>query len=268
MRVTLSSLLPADVIVNVKDHIGIISLNRPDRLNSFTSAARGALIASLKALDSDGEVDAILLRGADATAFSSGQNLDEACGIAIDGIAGWQQHQRAMYQALRDLTKPCVAAIDGICVGGGMHVALCADWRVATPGSTWGQPEVRVGIASIVGPYLIGLHAGRTHTVQLSLSGELIDGRRAFEIGLVTELAEPGEMQERAVDRAKRLGSLPKTAIRLTKRRFRDITQGAFDEVCVAGIAAQIECYGEGEPQAMMAHFLERRRAKRAGDSS
>ncbi|MGO4285840.1 enoyl-CoA hydratase/isomerase family protein [Bosea sp. TAB14] len=258
---------PADVIVQVQDRIGVVMLNRPDRLNSFTSAARSALIASLKALDSDDGVDAIIIRGADVTAFSSGQNLDEASTVRLDGIAAWQQHQRAMYQALRDLAKPSVAAIDGICVGGGMHVALCADWRVATPKSKWGQPEVRVGVASIVGPYLIGLHVGRTHTVQLSLSGELINGQRAYEIGLATELAEPDVLLERAVERAKLLGSLPRSAVRLTKKRFRDTTQADFDEVCSAGIEAQMECYAQGEPQAMMGRFLARREAKRVSEA-
>lgn len=256
------SVSPPDVVVEVTDRIGIILLNRPDRMNSFTGAARSALIASLRALDSDADVDAIILRGADASAFSSGQNLDEACAVTLNGIARWQEHQRAMYQALRDLQKPSVAAVDGVCVGGGMHVALCADWRLATPASKWGQPEVKVGIASIVGPYLIGLHMGRTHNVELSLSGELISGERAYQIGLVTQLVDPAELHERALDRAKILGSLPKSAIRLTKKRFRDTTQAEFDEVCQAGIAAQMECYGRGEPQAMMTRFLERRSTK------
>lgn len=256
------SVSPPDVVVEVKDGIGIIALNRPDRMNSFTTVARNALIASLKALDGDGDVDAIIMRGSDATAFSSGQNLDEASLVPLSGIATWQEHQRAMYQALRDLQKPSVAAVDGVCVGGGMHVALCADWRLATPNSKWGQPEVKVGIASIVGPYLIGLHAGRTHNVQLSLSGELISGTRAYEIGLVTQLVDPAELHERALDRAKRLGALPKSAVRLTKKRFRDATQDDFDQVCRAGIEAQLECYGQGEPQAMMARFLDRRSTK------
>lgn len=255
------SLSPPDVVVNIRENVGIISLNRPDRMNSFTRSARDAIIASLQALDSDSEVNAIIIRGVDATSFSSGQNLDEARAVTISGIASWQEHQRAMYQALRDLEKPCVAAVDGICVGGGMHVALCADWRIATPDSKWGQPEVKVGIASIVGPYLIGLHVGATHNVQLSLSGELISGRRAFEIGLVTQLAEPSDLNDQAMDRAKRLGSLPRSAVRLTKKRWRDVTQAEFDEVCAAGIRAQTECYELGEPQAMMARFIERRSA-------
>ncbi|MET4212877.1 enoyl-CoA hydratase/carnithine racemase [Bradyrhizobium sp. LA2.1] len=115
---TMTSISPPDVIVNIKDSVGIISLNRPERMNSFTASARSAIIASLKALDANSEVNAIILRGADATSFSSGQNLDEARAVTVSGIAPWQEHQRAMYQAIRDLEKPCVAAVDGICVGG------------------------------------------------------------------------------------------------------------------------------------------------------
>ncbi len=256
------SVSPPDVVVGITDNIGIVSLNRPDRMNSFTNSARNAIIASLKALDGDSEINAIMIRGADATSFSSGQNLDEAYAVTLGEIAPWQEHQRAMYQTIRDLEKPCVAAVDGICVGGGMHVALCTDWRVATPASQWGQPEVKVGVASIVGPYLMGLHVGWTHNIQLSLSGELISGRRAYEIGLVTQLADSSDLHEVALERAKRLGALPKFAVRLTKKRLRDVTQADFDDVYIAGIRAQTECYELGEAQALMAHFIERRNSK------
>ena len=241
-----------DIVVTVTERVGVISFNRPEQMNSFTKAARCALIASLRALDSDGGVDAIVLRGTDASAFSSGQNLDEARAVTLSGIASWQEHQRAMYQAVRDLEKPSIAAVDGICVGGGMHVALCADLRLATPKSVWGQPEVKVGVAGFVGTYLIGLHAGRTHMVQLSLSGEVISGQRAYEIGLVTQLVEPDRLQEEALARARALGSLPRSVVRSTKKRFRETTQADFDAVCRASTEAQTESYGSDEPQAPM----------------
>ncbi|MNY26437.1 putative enoyl-CoA hydratase echA8 [compost metagenome] len=167
-----------------------------------------------------------------------------------------------MYQAVRDLDKPCVAAVRGVAAGAGFQLALCADWRLATADSRWGQPEVKAGLASIVGSYLMTLHVGHTHNVQMSLSGELVNGQRAFDIGLVTALCGEAELMSQALAQARSLAALPPTAVRLSKQRFRAMTQPGFDEACVAGIRAQLECYADGEPQRVMAAFLEKRNTR------
>jgi enoyl-CoA hydratase/carnithine racemase len=141
---------------------------------------------------------------------------------------------------------------------------LCADWRIATKDARIGQPEVKAGLASIVGSYLMTLHVGMTHNVQLSLSGDIISGQRAFEVGLVTELTD-GDAVATALDRAKKLAKHPPNAVRLSKQRFRSVTQAGFDEARDAGIQAQLECYANGEPQAAMSAFLSYRATKGSG---
>jgi enoyl-CoA hydratase/carnithine racemase len=108
------------------------------------------------------------------------------------------------------------------------------------------------------------LHVGMTHNIQLSLSGDLIDGRRAYEMGLVTELVE-GDVLTAALERAKELAKRPPNAVRLSKQRFRSVTQAGFDEARDAGIQAQLECYAQGEPQAAMCAFLQSRSSKGKG---
>jgi enoyl-CoA hydratase/carnithine racemase len=149
-----------------------------------------------------------------------------------------------------------------VAAGAGFQLALCADWRLTTPDSRWGQPEVKAGLASIVGSYLMTLHVGHTHNVQMSLSGELVSGQRAYEIGLVTALHAEAELMDAALARARSLASLPPTSVRLSKQRLRAMTQPGFDDACVAGIRAQLECYADGEPQRVMAEFLSQRNAK------
>jgi enoyl-CoA hydratase/carnithine racemase len=157
---------------------------------------------------------------------------------------------------VRDLDKPCIAALNGVAAGAGFQIALCADWRIAAMNARIGQPEVKAGLASIVGSYLMTLHVGMTHNVQMSLSGDLIDARRAYEIGLVTELAEQSSVLGVSLERATKLARLPPHAIRLSKQRLRAMTQPGFDAACAAGIEAQTECYAHGEPQAAMRAFL------------
>jgi len=250
-----------EVLFSLDDGIAILKLNRPDRMNAVNASLRRRLISMLQECDANEGVRAIVLMGEGGRALSSGQDLDELAGIGWDGIVGWQEEQKSLLDAVRRLSKPCITAVEGICVGLGFHLALCSDWRIAPANSTWGQPEVKVGLASIVGPYLMSLHVGHTHNVQLSLMADLITGQRAFDIGLLTEMCEEGRALETAMKRARRLAALPSTAVRLTKQRLCAITQPGLDEAFVAGIRAQLECFSNGEPQQMIGEFI----AKRTG---
>ncbi|WP_020203045.1 MULTISPECIES: enoyl-CoA hydratase/isomerase family protein [Cupriavidus] len=254
-----------EVAVALDGGVAVVTLNRPGRMNAVNDALRAQLIASLDELNRAPAVRAVVLAGAGARAFCSGQDLDEAAAVTWQQIVPWLNRQRAMYQAVRDLDKPCVAAVHGVAAGAGFQVALCADWRIATPDSRWGQPEVKAGLASIVGSYLMTLHVGHTHNAQMSLSGDLVSGQRAYEIGLVTELAAADALMDAALARARVLAALPPTAVRLSKQRLRALSQPGFDEACVAGIRAQLECYADGEPQRVMAAFLEKRKSKEQG---
>jgi enoyl-CoA hydratase/carnithine racemase len=251
------------VLVKIKDQVALVTLNRPANLNAVNQDLRSALIDTLGRLNRDPAVKAIVLNGAGDRAFCAGQDLEEANAVDWKQIATWLNAQRAMYQAVRDLDKPCVVAINGVAAGAGMQLALCADWRIAAPDARIGQPEVKAGLASIVGSYLLSLHVGLTHNTELSLSGELVSGQRAYEIGLVTEL-NASDVTAAALARAHTLARHPETAIRLSKQRFRTLTQQGFDDACTAGIRAQLECYASGEPQTLMSAFLDARARKGA----
>jgi enoyl-CoA hydratase/carnithine racemase len=246
----------SEVKVQNLDEVSIITLDRPARMNAVSQALRAQLIDALTAVNKDDRIRAVVITGAGNRAFCAGQDLDEASDVDWKRIVPWLNAQRAMYQAVRDLDKPCVAALNGTAAGAGFQIALCADWRIAAPEIRIGQPEVKAGLASIVGSYLMTLHVGLTHNVQLSLSGELINGQRAYEIGLVTELTTRENILAAALKRAQVLAALPATATRLSKQRFRALTQPGFDDACVAGIRAQLECYAQGEPQEAMNRFL------------
>jgi enoyl-CoA hydratase/carnithine racemase len=246
----------SEIKIENRDGVSVITLDRPARMNAVSQALREQLIDALTAANQDERVRAVVITGSGDRAFCAGQDLDEASDVDWRRIVPWLNAQRAMYQAVRDLDKPCVAALNGTAAGAGFQIALCADWRIAAPEIRIGQPEVKAGLASIVGSYLMTLHVGLTHNVQLSLSGELINGQRAYEIGLVTELTTPEKVLAAALKRAQVLAALPATAIRLSKQRFRAMTQPGFDDACVAGIRAQLECYAQGEPQEAMSRFL------------
>ena len=230
-------------------------------MNAVNDALRQQLGRVLRDLDADEDTDAIVLTGSGERAFCAGQDLEESAGVTTETLAGWLNRQHAMYQAVRDVTKPIVAALNGTAVGAGFQISLMCDLRVAHAGIKMGQPELRAGLASIVGSYLMSLQIGHSLNQQLSLTGELIDGARAHALGLVNDLVEAGQVLPRALQRAREFAALPRTAMRLTKQRFRERTQAGFEEACNAGIRFQLECYASGEPARVMEAFLARRRS-------
>jgi enoyl-CoA hydratase/carnithine racemase len=247
------------VKVENEGRIAIVRLNRPTAMNAVDDAMRQELRRTLGDLDVSGEVDAIVLTGSGERAFCAGQDLDESAAMDTSTLAGWLNRQHAMYQAVRDVNKPIVAAINGTAVGAGFQMALMCDLRIAHPAVKMGQPEVKAGLASIVGSYLMSLQIGHSLNQQLSLTGELVSGERAHQLGLVNDLVAADQVLSTAIERARSLAALPGIALRATKQRFRERTQAGFEEACSAGIRYQLECYSTGEPQRVMREFVARR---------
>lgn len=254
---------PTPVLVSIDDRVAQVRLNRPEAMNAVDCSLRLALTRVLSELDANDAVDAIVLTGSGHLAFCAGQDLEESATIEPSTLAAWLNRQHAMYQAVRDVAKPLVAAINGTAAGAGFQMALMCDLRVAHAGIKMGQPEVKAGLASIVGSYLLSLQVGHSINQQLSLTGELVDGRRAHELGLVNDLVSPEQVLPQAISRARALAALPGAALRTTKQRFRERTQAGFEEACSAGIRYQLECYSTGEPTRVMQAFLARRSASK-----
>lgn len=236
--------------------VTLLTLNRPDRMNAVNAALRTDLIQALTQANADPEVRAIVLTGAGDRAFSAGQDLQETRAMGLADLPAWLDHQRAMYQAVRDLDKACVVALNGVAAGAGFQIALCADLRVTHAQARLGQPEIKAGLASIVGTYLMTLHIGLAANTQMSLTGELITGQEAHRLGLINHLTDPDRVLEVAMQQAESLAALPQTAMRVSKARLRAMTQPGFDAACDAAVGYQLTCYASGEPQAAQDAFL------------
>jgi enoyl-CoA hydratase len=251
---------PDAVLVERRGATGLVTLNRPAALNAVNAEMREALIDALARLNRDPAVRVVAITGAGERAFCSGQDLNETARYTVDDVDHWLTRQHAMYRAVRDLDRPCIAAWNGVAVGAGYQIGLCSDLRVGFPEMKLGQPEIRAGLASIVGSYLMTQHSGLSQNVQMSLTGELISGQRAYELGLVNYLVPRNQVLEKSLALAADLAKLGPTTLRLTKHRFRELTQAGFDSALEAAKKAQREAYLSGEPQEAMRKFLEHRK--------
>lgn len=243
-----------------RETVALVTLNRPEVLNAINVAMRETLITLLSELNKDEAVRAIVITGNGERAFCSGQDLDETSKYGVGDVDAWLTRQHAMYAGVRDLDKPSVVAFNGTAAGAGFQIGLCADLRVGFPDMKLGQPEIKAGLASIVGSYLMSMHLGLSRNIELSLTGELISGRTAHEIGILNHLVPKDEVLDKSLALAAEMAKLAPTAMRLTKQRFRKLTQPGFEAALEEAKVAQKLAYASGEPQAAMRRFLEARK--------
>lgn len=246
----------AAVRIERRDGIALVLLNRPEALNAVNADIRRELPAALAEVEADRAVQAIVLSGAGERAFCAGQDLAEGAAYTIDDIDHWFSGLHALYGAVRAVDKPIVAALFGAAAGAGYQIALYCDLRVAHPEAKIGQPEIKTGLASILGTSLMMWHLPFGINAELSLTGELISGERAHQLGLVNLLVPRREVLDRAIACARMLASRPPVAYALTKQRMRELTQAQFDDIRSAALAYQRRAYASGEPQRLMPELL------------
>ena len=180
--------MTAVLVERLDEGIALVSLNRPQALNAINEDIRRALPPALGALNADRSVRAVLLRGAGERAFSAGQDLAEGARYTIDDVERWFTELHTAYAAVRAMDKPTVAAILGVAAGAGYQIALYCDLRMTHAEARIGQPEVKTGLGSILGTSLMMWHLPFGINAELSLTGELISGERAYQLGIVNAL--------------------------------------------------------------------------------
>ncbi len=253
------------VITEVTEGIATVTLNKPWKLNAWDTPMRAEITAALKSWNQDKAVRAVIMTGAGERAFCAGQDLEETEKFQSGSEgANWFQSWLDFYNAIRGLDKPCLAALNGVAAGSAFQAVMLTDVRVGHPGVRMGQPEINSGIPSVTGPMLMLPRIGLARTMELTLTGRMMEGDEAAAIGLINYMVPRREdVMPKARELALMMAAKPVIAFRLNKQRFRAVTQEAFDEAFRNGGKIQAEAYASGEPQETMRRFFAERAARR-----
>lgn len=229
-----------------------IVLNRPEKRNAFNGELIAALHEAVRETASAPDVHAVVLRG-NGPMFSSGVDLKElASGTGLHQLRTFRKAWLDVVNALEEMTKPVVCAIQGGCIGGALETALGCDLRVAAADAVLGLPETRIGLLPDVGgssrlPQVVGL--GRAK--ELILTGRLIDGTEAERIGLVNRVAPAEELDAVTNQLLEELLVCAPVAVGLAKRVIDASARPALSttlelEVALQTVCAATEDFAEG----------------------
>ncbi|HBK79852.1 MAG TPA: enoyl-CoA hydratase [Nitrospinae bacterium] len=171
----------------VRDKLAFITLNRPEKMNAINEEMVELMFEILAEVSRDKGVRACILTG-NGKAFSSGHDLTYFAGERTQEARPVSD----LYQVILELPRPCFAAINGICLAGGAGIALSTDIRLMAEGARLGWPQVKRGVSSVSGPFLLANLVPRNIAYEILFTGEFLSAERALELGLVNRVVPEG----------------------------------------------------------------------------
>jgi enoyl-CoA hydratase len=252
------------VRVEVSDSVGTLTIDRPEVKNALDLETVNQVREALRRLEADASVGVLIVTGAGETAFVSGADINDIRARGRDeGLAAINS---SLFAEIERFPRPTIAAVNGYALGGGCELALACDIRIASDTAKFGQPELGLGIIPGAGatqrlPRIIGM--GRAK--HLILTGDVIDAKQALEIGLVTAIAPPGQLQIRARELAKRVLRQGPLAARLAKVALNASARVDMDSGLLIETLAQALCYSSDDKLEGTSAFLEKRKPKFTG---
>ena len=207
------------ILYETKGSVAKITINRPEAMNAFDLETARVMAERLQEFDADAALRVAIITGAGDKAFCAGADLKRMHGGSHDGGINelWDfERQNRLGQRLQTV-KPVIAAVNGYCLAGGLELALGSDIRIASTNASFGSPEVRWSILHGFGAMRLPQTVGMSVAMEMLLTGERIDARRAYEVGLVSRLVEPAALMRTAEEMAQKIASNGPLAIRVTK---------------------------------------------------
>ncbi len=257
------------LLYEVVDGVAIIRLNRPDRMNTLGGTMKPDLArAFFELARDDTSVRCVVLTGTGDRAFCAGADIKERAGGTAHPADYYvtQQRTHELFRGIEEFEKPVIAAINGVALGGGLELALCADIRLAAKSARFGLPEIKLGVIPAAGgtqrlPRVVGPAIAK----ELIFTSELINADAAKDIRLVNRVIDDDKLMDAALTMARRIAAQPPLAVRFAKRSVNLGMQGSVD------MGLQFECYGaamvmdsEDRKEGMRA-FVEKREPRFVG---
>lgn len=220
----------APVLFEKNGAIALVTLNRPDVLNAYNVAMRDALFGVLSAVRDDPEVRVMVLRG-NGRAFCSGGDVTEFGSAPSPVRAREVRWQRDVWGMLWSLPKLTLAAVHGAVVGSGFEMMLLCDLCIAASDARFALPETALGmIPGVGGTQTAPRHLGIARSMDMVLTGRVLEAQAALRLGIVSEVVAPGRLLASARRRARLLAQVPTALAVSLKRAVNDGIEMTMDQ--------------------------------------
>ncbi|MEL6476016.1 MAG: enoyl-CoA hydratase [Pseudomonadota bacterium] len=205
-----------NIIVETRDHVGLITLNRPKAMNALNSELMKELGEALTKFDADTTIGAIVLTGSEK-AFAAGADIKEMQPKSFCDVYG-EDFITAHWEVVTRIRKPVIAAVAGYALGGGCELAMMCDFILAADTAKFGQPEINLGVMpGAGGSQRLTRFVGKSKSMEMNLTGRFMDAEEAERSGLVSRIVPADKLVEDAVATAAKIADKGPLAVLATK---------------------------------------------------
>lgn len=262
--------MESKVLIDIDGPVATLTLNRPDRLNSFLGSMRDEIGDGLDELGARDEVRVVVITGA-GRAFCAGADVGYLASLVeageIDEASELVEAGRRVVRAIVDMPKPVIAALNGPAAGGGANLALACDLRVASERASIGQTFNRIGLhPDWGGTYFVPRLVGPARAAELFFLADMVEAREAERIGLFNRVVPHDELMAHVRAMADTLAAKPALSLRLAKEALRRTRDATLDEMLDFEVDAQRRCFESADALEGTRAFVEKR-TPQFGDS-
>jgi len=245
------------LIVEQRDAVTLITLNRPQALNALNSQVLADLIAALAAFDADPSQRAAVLTGSQK-AFAAGADIKEMASQSFADMYGGNFF--AGYDRVTATRKPVIAAVAGYALGGGCELAMMCDFIIAGDNAKFGQPEIKLGVTpGMGGSQRMARAIGKAKTMDMCLTGRMMDATEAEQSGLVARIVPVADLVEEAMKAAATIAAMAPLATLAVK----EMVNAAFETTLQQGVVFERRLFhglfGSEDQAEGMAAFVDKR---------
>lgn len=246
-----------NILVERDGYVGIITINRPEKLNAMTPEMADAMVAIVNEFNVDDGIRCVILTGAGERAFCAGFDI----GTLDEYDTPWNFRNRPDYgDAIRALLKPSIAAINGYALGGGLETAMNCDIRIASSSASFAAPEIKLGWIGGGGMAVNLSHAvGPSNAALMIMTGDLIDATTAERWGLVSRVVTPAELMPEARKIAATIASRAPIAAETAKLNLRAAWEMSIADAITYERDLQTICFATEDAREGRAAFKEKR---------
>lgn len=254
------------IILEKKNRVATLTINRPDKLNALNAEAKAEMKEVLEDIKKDAAIDVVIVTGAGEKSFVAGTDIRELTSLNQQSGKDFSAGGQEVFNAIENLGKPVIAAVNGYALGGGCELALACHIRIASENAKFGQPEVNLGvIPGYGGTQRLARLIGRGRAMEMILSGDPIDAQEAARIGLVNRVVPSAELMPACRTLADKIASKGQVAVRLALKAVNmteetNLTDGQELEAKLFGLCCDSEDFKEGTKA-----FLEKRKPEFKG---
>jgi enoyl-CoA hydratase len=255
-----------NLIVHIENRVGVITINRPKKLNALNKDTILELHHSIKSLDADNDIRVVIITGSGDKAFVAGADISEFSDFDVQQAAQLSREGQVMlFDFIENLSTPVIAAINGFALGGGLELAMAAHFRVASVNARMGLPEVSLGvIPGYGGTQRLAQLVGKGRALEMIMTAQMIDATKAEHWGLVNAVIPEEELLPYCFSLAEKIkqnGPLSiSAAIKAVNANFKEGICGYDVE-----ISEFAKCFGTDDFKEGTSAFLEKRKAKFTG---